>query len=234
MRFARALLASFSYFSVLPGRTYETVPDKDAIAMLPVVGLVIGTIAGAAAAGVLDLSAFWQGPAVLVAWVLCIALSGAIHIDGFLDCCDGLFAMEKPERRLEIMRDPHHGTYAIVGMAVLSFAWVGAIGLIGPTLWYPALLAFTGAASRAFAAVAARAPVWPALVAIVPMLLFFRRYELWKPAVALAVAAVVALTIGVFAWRRLGGKLNGDCYGAIVVVSEVTLLYALGLLKQFR
>ena len=48
---------------------------------------------------------------------------------------------------------------------------------------------------------------------------------------------IVPWLFGVFAKRRLGGMLNGDCYGAAIVVSEVGLLLvypALVLLDNFR
>ena len=121
MKPLRDLAAAFSYFSILPVGHTDEPPDDGAIALLPIVGLVIGALSGLGAYGVWLLT--HRGlAAAIVAWLLSIALSGAIHVDGFLDCCDGLFATASPQRRLEIMRDPHHGTYAIVGMAIAPAA----------------------------------------------------------------------------------------------------------------
>lgn len=216
MRFLRALGAAFSYFSILPVRSSESAPDGDAIAFLPIVGLVIGALAGYGAYGI-ALVTHSQLAAAITAWVLSIALSGAIHVDGFLDCCDGLFAMAPTENRLEIMRDPHHGTYAIVGMAMLTVVWLYALAQI-PATMLPIVLAVTGFFSRGLT------------------LVVLRRFKRISPLVVLliGIVTIVPWLFGVFAKRRLGGVLNGDCYGAAIVVTEVALLMAYPALALLR
>jgi adenosylcobinamide-GDP ribazoletransferase len=179
LKILRELAAAFSYFSILPVPHTGEPPDDGAIALLPIVGLVIGALSGLGAYSVWLLTHRGLAGAI-VAWLLSIALSGAIHVDGFLDCCDGLFATASPQRRLEIMRDPHHGTYAIVGMAMITVLWLYALVQIPPDM-LPVTLALTGAFPR-----------WGA----------------------------------VLLRRRLGDTLNGDCYGAAIVVSEIVLLLA--------
>ena len=45
-----------------------------------------------------------------------------LHLDGFCDCCDGLSAMtDKPEKRLEIMKDPCVGSSAAGAAIILIF-----------------------------------------------------------------------------------------------------------------
>lgn len=48
----------------------------------------------------------------LIVWV---ALTGVLHLDGLMDVFDGFFYAGTAERRLEIMKDVHHGTYALAG-----------------------------------------------------------------------------------------------------------------------
>lgn len=232
MNLLRALAASFSYFSILPIRHSDEAPSSDAIALLPIVGLVIGGLAGLGAYGVWLLTQSTIATAI-VAWILSIALSGAIHVDGFLDCCDGLFAMASPQRRLEIMRDPHHGTYAIVGMAMISALWLYALAQI-PAVMLLAVLPFTGIFAR-YGAVLGRQPR-----VIIPGLVFgiLAVYELpayrWGVLAAIVLAAVVAFAVEAFARRRLGGILSGDCYGAAIVVTEVGLLLAYPALMRLQ
>jgi adenosylcobinamide-GDP ribazoletransferase len=225
VRLWRALLASFSYFSILPSKAFGERADGDAIALLPIVGLVIGGLAGWGAYGAYALT-HSAAAAAIVAWVLSIALSGAIHIDGFLDCCDGLFAMASPERRLEIMRDPHHGTYAVAGMAMLSAVWLYALLQIAPGALPVTLAMAAGFGRLSGAGVAApRNPL--TLVSIVAIVLtfawYFRGHEMGF-AVAAVLASLAGFVVQAFARHRLGGKLNGDCYGAIVAVTELVLL----------
>ncbi len=206
MRSLRALAAAFSYFSILPIRSSQGAPDDDAIALLPLVGLVIGALAGYGAYGI-ALVTHSQLAAAITAWILSIALSGAIHVDGFLDCCDGLFAMATPQRRLEILRDPHHGTYAIVGMAMISALWLYALVQI-PAPLMPVILAITGFVARGLTLVVLRpSKRIPSLLALL-----------------IGIVTIVPWLFGIFAKRRLGGTLSGDCYGAAIVLSEIALL----------
>ncbi len=43
-----------------------------------------------------------------------IAVTGGIHIDGFLDTCDALSSHQSKERKLEILKDSHTGAFAIL------------------------------------------------------------------------------------------------------------------------
>jgi adenosylcobinamide-GDP ribazoletransferase len=207
--------------------------------------MAIGALAGGAA---------WAASLVVpepfvvaVAFAASIGASGAVHLDGLLDASDALFASVPPERRLEIMKDPRHGTFALAGFACVAAWWIAALAAIAtPAL--PAALAFAGGAAR-FAAVlnayavpygragaSARAfearPPWPILVAsgiVLVAIALVARAPLWIAAAALACA--LALLLGRIAARRLGGVLVGDVYGATIVVLDVTLLTAVALLQ---
>ena len=245
MNLLRDLAASFSYFSILPIAHSEEPPSDGAIAFLPLVGAVIGALAGGGAYG-MALVTHSQVAAAITAWLLSIAFSGAIHVDGFLDCCDGLFAMAPPEKRLEIMRDPHHGTYAIVGMAMISVLWLYALWQI-PASLMPIVLAAVGFYGRYSAVIVAA--TWPnargheklrynvgsAMInggVMGGVIGLTRGWVLFLVAVVVTVASSYA--IGAFAARRLGGLVNGDCYGAVIVVTEVALLLAYPALALFR
>ena len=86
--------------------------------------------------------------------VLLLALTGALHADGLMDTCDAVFGHATPERRLEIMRDPHTGAFGVVGLVcvvVLKMAALDALPVanrvqmlvLAPTLgrWAIVLLA---------------------------------------------------------------------------------------------
>src|SRR5579884_1041982 len=84
-----------------------------AVGYFPLVGIVLGGIL----LGIdrLALTAWSPGIAtalVLASWAV---LTGALHLDGFLDCCDGLLGGRTAEERLRILRDHHVGAYAVVG-----------------------------------------------------------------------------------------------------------------------
>lgn len=59
-----------------------------------------------------------------VAIVLPIFITGGIHMDGFCDVIDSLSSFASKEKRLEILKDPHVGAFAIIwGCAYMIVAF---------------------------------------------------------------------------------------------------------------
>ncbi len=234
-----SLRAAFSYFTILPVGSGEA-PDAATIAWLPFVGGAVGALAGLAAAGVALVST--HAFAVAVAFGAPIVLTGAIHVDGFLDGCDAFFASVPPARRLEILKDPRHGTFAVAGFAVLAVLWLAALWSLTPAL-YPLALATSGAGARWCSVIHAR--YVPYGSAGEPARAFERRPSLAVLALGLAFvfalaaplgprgfaafAVALALAAACLAWTRsrLGGGLTGDAYGFAIVVAELGALVTL-------
>jgi adenosylcobinamide-GDP ribazoletransferase len=234
-----ALRTAFAYFSIFPVGRAEA-PRADALALLPLVGTVIGAVAGAL--GWLASLVVPLPLAVVAAFAATIVLSGAIHLDGFLDASDALFASVSPQRRFEILKDPRHGTYALAGLAIAVPAWLAAVGGIPPAAW-PWWLAFCAGAARAAAVLNAfRVPYASggasarafderpngALLAACAIVAAACAWEHPRYALLLVPAAFGALLAGEWCRRRLDGVLVGDCYGAIIVVIEIALLACVG------
>jgi len=239
-RAARAFADALAYFTLLPlpSRRLER-PDGYALAFLPLAGGLAGAAAGGFGAFVAWRMPGFGGVAALLATVV---LTGAIHVDGFLDCCDALFAAAPPVRRLEILRDPHHGSYAIVAMVLAALVWVRALDRLDPWTLAPAL-AFVGIVARLAAIAGAYAfpyaredgfarslgahpPLWP--IAVATAVALGLGWKLGPATMALLPAAIVAgLLLEFWAARRLGGGITGDVYGAVVVVVEIALLLRL-------
>ena len=57
------------------------------------------------------------GSALLI--VALVLLTGANHLDGFMDSCDGMVAGRSPQERLAIMRDSRVGSFGVVGVLCL-------------------------------------------------------------------------------------------------------------------
>jgi adenosylcobinamide-GDP ribazoletransferase len=230
----RGLVAAFSHFSILPVPHSDQAPDEHVIGWLPLVGLVIGSFA---AWGAYLLQSVLHQPsfiATLTVLALSIILSGALHVDGFLDCCDALFASASPERRLEILKDPHHGTFALVGMALLTLAWFFALGSIFDVRRLVWILPFVAMTARAAALLVAYCFPHARTGQRMPGLLYyfagwvlaaFAYAHYWDIAIVPTAAAFFfALAIGWLASRSLDGGVTGDVYGAAIVVTEVAML----------
>ena len=57
-------------------------------------------------------------------------LTRGLHLDGFMDTCDALLGGYSRERRMEILRDPHVGAFAVVGLVCLLLVKCAALGAI--------------------------------------------------------------------------------------------------------
>jgi adenosylcobinamide-GDP ribazoletransferase len=112
------ILLAFQFLTVFPIRISRTVRDEDlakSMRYYPVVGAVIG---------ILSAIVFWsiarsfpRNVAVVAAVISLIILSGALHLDGFADMCDGFYGQR--DRILAIMKDSHSGAMAIIGIVCL-------------------------------------------------------------------------------------------------------------------
>jgi adenosylcobinamide-GDP ribazoletransferase len=201
------------------------------------VGAAIGACAGCAAWFVSSRGS--EPLAVATAFSVPIVLSGAIHLDGFLDCSDAVFASVPAERRLEILKDPRHGTYAVAALAVHTVCTLAALASCAPAR-LPRVLAYTGALAR-LAAVwnARRLPYAPGgrrthafttrphagALALETLALFVVSFGLGRATCVLVPGAYVAARFcGDALAARLDGGLVGDAYGFIIVALEPALI----------
>jgi adenosylcobinamide-GDP ribazoletransferase len=213
--------------------------------MLPAVGALLGGVAGFA--GLAASRSLPRPLAAVVTFGALVALTGAIHWDGFLDGCDAFVASVPPERRLEILKDPRHGTFAVVGMFLVGSVSLGALSSIPPAR-LPMACAFAAALARASAV--SGAFVFPdartgasartfragrsdiALLGIAFLVLAATGCRFGSGARFL-VPLSLGLALACEAWiaRRLGG-LTGDAYGFTIVIIETKLFVALSTLAR--
>jgi adenosylcobinamide-GDP ribazoletransferase len=230
--------AAFSYFSILPVG-FAAAPRATALAYLPLVGSLTGALAGTCAWGISLVAP--HAVAVAVAFGASIVLTGAIHVDGFLDTADAVFASVTPARRLEIMHDPRHGTFAIAGFAVVCALWLAALWSIDPVR-LPLALAFAAATARWAAVGVARVmpyagsganapafatrPPWT-IHLVMAALVILLGWCYWGHAVLLIGTGALTYLAAFAIAPRLGGGLTGDVYGFLIVCTEVAVLAAL-------
>ncbi len=233
--------AAFSYFTILPAGVAEA-PDAAALAWLPFAGAVVGALAGFGGQAIARVAS--HPLAVAAAFGLVVVLTGAIHVDGFLDGCDAFFASVTPERRLEILKDPRHGTFAAAGGAVVAIIWLAAVWSLKVD-GFPLALAFCGASSRWASVLHAlyvpygRAGVPPrafeqrpstAVLALGFALICALAWPLGaRGAMALAVTLGIATLSVKWIRSRLGGGLVGDGYGFTIVIAETSALVILAM-----
>ncbi len=104
-----------------PGKIWDEDAKGRMLLFLPLVGLEIG--------GIWALLA-WLGwrlqlPAMVVGLILAAwpyVATGFIHLDGFMDVTDAVKSWRSLERRREILKDSHVGSFAVIGVALLLLA----------------------------------------------------------------------------------------------------------------
>lgn len=174
--------------------------------------------------------------------VVLVLLTGGLHLDGLMDSCDGLFGSSTPEGRLEIMRDSRVGSFAVLGAVCILLLKVAFLASLQERLLIPALLialptsrwtmvlalrVFPGARSTGLGATFRQIVTsWRLVLAGVTALIIVLLAGLLVGLIVWVVTTLVALALGVWITRRLGGN-TGDTYGAIAEVSEVVALLLL-------
>ena len=236
MRDLRLAIGFLTVLSLAPTGEAKMGPSR---AYFPLVGLALGGILAG-----LDFVARQALPPLVVGALLVAALlvlTRAIHTEGFLDACDGLFGAYSPSGRLEILRDTHVGAFAVIGgAALLLLKWsllsnIPAEVRAGLLAVFPCLSRFgmlsTMAAFRyarehgmgtAFQAGAGWRQIAFALVTALAA-----SGLLLGPAGLLLLAMAVAVSLGLGRW--IAGMLDGmtgDTYGAVNEVAEVAVLLA--------
>ena len=97
----------------------------------PLVGLVMGVFMGAVNYGLcyLHTPAFMRAVMLVLAELIII---GALMYDGFMDTSDGVFSARNRERMLEIMKDSHVGSNAVIALVCLVLLKVAAYTTLDP------------------------------------------------------------------------------------------------------
>ncbi|MDD6207099.1 MAG: adenosylcobinamide-GDP ribazoletransferase [Clostridiales bacterium] len=120
-----SLIIAFSMYSKLPMPQVSWTKERSRYVMccFPFVGAVLSLISFAVCA-MLD----WVHAGILlksaVLTLLPLFYTGGIHMDGFLDTVDAKSSYQSKERKLEILKDPHAGAFAIIwGVAITLFSF---------------------------------------------------------------------------------------------------------------
>ncbi|MCR3757704.1 adenosylcobinamide-GDP ribazoletransferase [Clostridium felsineum] len=117
MVFFRRLILMLQFLTRIPIKYESDITTEDfgkALALVPIVGLVLGGIMGITY--MLLIHIFSYKISAIIILVEYIFLTGGIHLDGLGDTFDGLFSYRSKERILEIMRDSRVGTNAVLAV----------------------------------------------------------------------------------------------------------------------
>jgi adenosylcobinamide-GDP ribazoletransferase len=249
--YIRALRVAFGFLTTLPVPLITNWREDDlrlAVRAYPVVGLVIGLL--------LVLPVFLPASSLLQAVLtvaLWLAVTGALHFDGFCDLADAALAPKTPEERWQIVKDPRIGSFALMAGALLILTKVAALSDVlssrEPVVRYVAMMTVVPILARSSVTwVMARFPVydasllgrrtnlrWEETYLPIGLGLFFSvliaSFALTSLQFGFLVLACIIVTPLLSHWLngRMSG-LGGDAYGAVVEVNEAVLLVVLSLI----
>ena len=121
-KYLHAFVMCQSMFCAIPVPQLWDEKAKDRMLLfLPIVGLEIGAI-WAALAWLCDLLKLPVMIAALVLAVYPYIVTGYLHLDGYMDVTDAVKSWRDLERRREILKDSHVGSFAVIGVVLLIFA----------------------------------------------------------------------------------------------------------------
>lgn len=239
---------AWQFLTVIPGpaiRGDEGGGLGSSLPWFPLIGLLLGgVLLGFDQLFDLFLPRFLSSALLLVILVI---LTGALHLDGFMDTCDGFAVKACREERLRVMADSHVGGFGVAGAAcliLLKFAAIvslpselRAVGLLlMPAIarWSVAytILAFPSARKGGLGDLFKGKTAWTMIpVATIIAAGIAAAFLGWIGIALVFGIGGTAVLMGKGLSLRLGG-LTGDTYGTIIETADVLVLVAIVIIGE--
>ena len=186
--------------------------------------------------------------AILLAIIVRLLITGALHEDGLADFLDGFGGGGSDrERILSIMKDSHIGTFGVLGLILYEMLLFVTLCSMSPRMAALAILVATPYARMLTAQLIMMMPYarreeeakakmiyrkmnWQAgiglaIQGLLPMVAF-----LWWSGInwemVIFVPCIALYFLYLFIWKKLSGY-TGDCCGAVCLIVELTTLLAI-------
>jgi len=239
----QSLFLAVQFLTRIPVSTNFTVNNKQlgqSVLFYPIIGLIIGCILWLISLCLITVNSVLLAAILLAVWV---AITGGLHLDGLADCSDAWAGgLNNSARSLKIMQDPHIGALAVVILMItLLLKWSALFTLLEQQIPLNFLIIIPMLARSAILILMLTAdyvrpqglgaklkqylPKKIAGVILIVTLILGIHY--------LGYIAIISMLVLVFAVhnlakKRLGG-MTGDVYGAVVELTETTLLISLAI-----
>ena len=241
---------ALSFLTTIPAKQIPYIPGGlgKSSPFFPLIGLLIGCIVFFVAwLSSFVLPTFIVAMFALLAWIL---LTGGLHLDGLADCCDGLFGSAPAEKRLEILKDPRSGSFAVIGL-IITLTLKGALifvilgGSVQQFNWLPFVIAPTiarflilptaiqpqarqGGMGADFSTTLSNKII--GLASIIPILTMLAGWQQPLNTFAGIGFAVIVTVMWIYLARTRIGGVTGDVYGAVVETAEISILLGFALI----
>jgi adenosylcobinamide-GDP ribazoletransferase len=237
--------AAFIFFTRLPfWRLHE--PSKDSYNAVVEYWPLTGWLTGGLMAATLWIGSLYLPYmlAVLLAIMVRLLITGALHEDGLADFLDGFGGGgSNRERILTIMKDSHIGTYGVIGLIIYELLLAASLFSMPPLLAALAIMAagpyskmvtaqlimmmpYARKEEEAKAKMIYRKMDWRAglglaIQGLLPMVAFLWYTHLsWELIIFLP--CIVMYFLYLLIWNKIRGY-TGDCCGAVCLLVELTV-----------
>lgn len=131
MKILRWMAVSFSLYSRIPMPRLSFGKDdmEHSLMWFPLVGAVIGALVCLVSLPDL-MQELPEAVRILLTLLIPVAVTGGFHIDGFMDTEDALRSYASREKKLEILKDPHIGAFAVIGLVRTGLVFALAVTVI--------------------------------------------------------------------------------------------------------
>lgn len=241
-------MAALQFLTVIPLPWPKRVSAEDlgrSTAFFPLVGLIIGLVL----VGLNWVFSLLMPAAVAKALLIVtlVVMTGALHVDGFLDTCDGIGGQKSVEERWQAMRDSHAGGFGVIGVVLLLLAKYASLNSIPDSsimialVMMPvisrwamvyAIFAFRYARPSGLGRAFKEGTRWPSLV--IATVITLTVVGILAHVIGLSIFIIIVAATAAFAAylnRKFQG-LTGDTYGAINEGAEVGVLLMVAMLAH--
>jgi adenosylcobinamide-GDP ribazoletransferase len=119
------LLLALQFFTIVPVSKQISVDHaclKRTIQYYPLIGAAYGTALAFLVSFFQMYMPFSDAAVAFLLLTIPVVLTGGLHLDGWMDCSDAYFSYRDRKKRLEIMKDPRVGSFAVLSLLFL-LAW---------------------------------------------------------------------------------------------------------------
>lgn len=248
MNFFKTIAAAFAMFSRIPMPRVDWQPQtlRLMLCAFPLVGVVIGFALWGwiAVCGALGIGAILFAAGITL---IPVAITGGFHLDGYCDTVDALASHAEPERKREILKDPHTGAFAVIGVCawlLLYFALGTELSAAGNTVWLLlamhtlsrtlsalSILLFPASSAKGLLRTFKDASATKTAGIILGLFLVICAAALlavsWMVGGAMLLVALLVLGYLYLMSKRQFGGMNGDLAGFYIQVAELAMLAVL-------
>ena len=126
-----SIFAAFAMYSRIPAPQAEWGEGKTdyAIGVLPLIGIIIGILYFVVfyIFNYFNIGVIFRSSAMLF---VPFAITGGIHMDGFMDTSDARKSYGDREKKLKILSDPHIGAFSVISVIVYIVLYFGAVNAL--------------------------------------------------------------------------------------------------------